>query len=229
MTLTDRARAYAEAFPQWPQSHLHVVEERGRVVLYGWWVFGQSWKNKSALYGAYPANYLARLMALFPDAGGNILHAFSGALPPGPYSRLDLLDRCGVPDLRLHIGDVCAAPAIFAGREPFRLVAADPPYTPADADIYGTPMVNKRLALRALAAVTEPGGFVAWLDTCWPMHRRDEWETAGRLFVDEVPAEHAVDDTDDIPQLETAGRIGVVRSTNHRVRLLTLFERTAHA
>lgn len=49
--------------------------------------------------------------------------------------------------------------------------------------------------------VTKPGGHLVWLDVCWPMHRKVEWVTVGR--------------------------IAIVRSTNHRVRMATIFERCA--
>src|SRR5581483_2746906 len=44
-----------------------------------------------------------RVIALFGDAGEAVLHAFSGSLPPGPYSRVDLVDRCKVPDLHFRL------------------------------------------------------------------------------------------------------------------------------
>jgi hypothetical protein len=40
-----------------------------------------------------------------------------------------------------------------------------------------------------------------WLDQVWPMHRKDEWRTVGRILLQ--------------------------RSTNHRVRLVSIFERAA--
>jgi hypothetical protein len=200
-TLADRAAGFRSRFAKWPASWPFLVKEQGRDVLYATWVIGNDYRNKSALYGAYPAGYLARVMALFDDAGDNVLHAFSGSLPPGAYSRVDLVDRCGVPDLRFHQGDVCDVAAIFVGRRPFSLVIADPPYSAADAVRYETPMVNRRRALAALAGVTAPGAHLVWLDTVWPMHRKDAWVTVGRITL--------------------------VRSTNHRVRLVTLFERAA--
>jgi hypothetical protein len=229
MTLHDRADAYAAAFPQFPASNLHVVQEQGRDVLYGIWLLGNDYRTASALYGAYPKGYLDRVMALFPDAGDGVLHAFSGSLPPGPYSRVDVIDRCGVADVRFHRVDVCALATSYpewAGR--FSLVCADPPYSEPDADRYGTKMPDRRRALAALAFVTAPGGFLVWLDCVWPMHRKDEWLTVGRVLLDEV--DEAPDDVDE-PSPEdswaVAGRIGLVRSTNHRVRLISIFERVS--
>jgi hypothetical protein len=175
-----------------------VVAEQDQPVLYGTWVLGQDYRNKSKLYGAYPPSYLDRVGAIFPDAGANVLHVFSGSLPPGPYVRLDLQqDAQRQPDV---VGSVYEAAALLAGRL-FPLVIADPPYSAADTTFYGTPMVNRGRALRALADVVAPGGHLVWLDTAWPMHTKAQWRTCGR--------------------------IGLWRSTNHRVRGVTVFERRA--
>ncbi|MGE0450873.1 MAG: hypothetical protein AB7Q29_14970 [Vicinamibacterales bacterium] len=201
MTLLERAASFASAFPRWPAAWPHLVEEQGRQVLYATWVLGNDYRTRSALYGAYPHGYLPRVMALFPDAAENVLHAFSGSLPAGPYSRIDLMDRCGVPDLRFHQADVCAAGVVFAERQPFRLILADPPYSTADAARYATPMVNRRKAIAALAQVAAPGAHLVWLDCVWPMHSKRQWVTVGRILVQ--------------------------RSTNHRVRVASIFERVA--
>ncbi len=206
MTLQDRADAYTRAYPDWPASWPRVVQEQGRDVLYATWVIGNDYRNPTKYYGSYPKGYLDRLMALFPDVtdpqthGGYrgegwlpTLHAFAGSVPPGHYVRCDLQGdveaRCSV----LHL------PQRF-GRD-FFLEIADPPYSPADAEKYGTPMVDRRRAIAALAQVAQRGGFLAWLDTCWPMHSKREWLTVGRILIQ--------------------------RSTNHRARVLTLFERAA--
>ena len=88
-------------------------------------------------------------------------------------------------------------PEDWAGR--FDLVLADPPYSSKDAEVYGTPMPNRAKVMRALARVTRPGGNLVWLDTRWPMHRKDQWRCWGH--------------------------VALVRSTNHRVRLVSMFER----
>lgn len=195
VTLVERAASYALAFPNGSDAAIpRVTQEKARPILYATWVIGNDYRNQTRYYGAYPASYLARVMAMFPDmTGPEILHAFSGSLPPGDYARCDSHQpaefRCSVYDL----------PAT-AGSRRFRLVLADPPYTASDAEKYGTPPVDRRRATAALAAVTSGGGYLAWLDTCWPMYSKRDWLTVGR--------------------------IAVVRSTNHRIRMLTLFERT---
>jgi hypothetical protein len=168
-------------------------------VIYGQWVIGNNYRNKTTYYGAYPAGYLARIHALFPDHRGaqSVLHAFSGSLPVGSYIRCDMTQpaecQCRVEDLPQH--------KLFLDFGPWYLVLADPPYSAPDATKYGTPMINRGKVMRALAHVTAPGGHVVWLDTTWPMHRKDQWRTVGR--------------------------IGLTRSTNHRTRMVTIFERVA--
>jgi hypothetical protein len=193
VTLTERADSYAAAFPQYPASHLRVVQEQGGDCLYGTWLIGNDYRNKTAYYGAYPAGYLQRLQGVFPD-WDEVLHVFSGSLPRGPYDRCDLRQdaeyQCSVTELPQR-----------AGNRRWRLAIADPPYTAADAHEYGTPMVDRRAATAALARVTKPGGFLVWLDCVWPMFRKTEWRTVARICL--------------------------IRSTNHRVRLVSIFERQA--
>lgn len=201
MTLFDRAAAYASRYQHFPASHLHVEREAGGTCLYGVWLIGNDYRNKTSFYGSYPPGYLNRVMALFPDVEafnsreGRIttMHVFSGSLPEGPYCRCDLLQPA---EIQVSVYDLDAA---RHGR--YDLILADPPYSAADAEKYGTAMVDRRRALAALAQVTRVGGHLVWLDTVWPMHRKDQWRTVGRITL--------------------------VRSTNHRVRLISIFERQA--
>lgn len=197
MTLQERARAFESAFAKWPASWPRLVKEQGRDVLYATWLIGQDYRNATKFYGSYPPGYLARVMALFPDVprGMHILHVFSGSLPAGNYHRLDI-NADLKPDYVGSVYDCAAVPGLE-----WRLVIADPPYSAADAERYGTAMIDRRRALAALAAVTAAGGHLVWLDQVWPMHRKADWRTVGRITV--------------------------VRSTNHRVRLASIFERVA--
>ena len=209
MTLAERVEAFKVAFPENRAAWPWLVQEQGRDVLYPVWVCGNDFRNETRYYGAHPRGYLEKLLALFPDvtsvahdvATSPILHAFAGSLRAGPWVRLDaranLVDGV-VPDV---IGSVYQAGSLFAGRR-FALVTADPPYSDADAMRYGTPMVDRLRATEALADVASPGGYLAWLDTCWPQHSKTHWVTVGRAFIQ--------------------------RSTNHRFRGMTLFERTAN-
>jgi hypothetical protein len=188
--------AFAKKFPT---SRLWSVKEQGRDVVYGIWLVGNDYRNKTKLYGSYPPGYLKRLDALFAplQADGATLHAFSGSLPQatGRYIRLDLHAGRGADVTH----DVTRVHELFPAS--FLLSLADPPYSSPDAEKYGTPMVNRLMAICSLAAVTRTGGYLGWLDTQWPMHRKAEWLTVGR--------------------------IGIIVSTNKRVRFLHIFQRTA--
>lgn len=200
MTQQERADAYAKAFPDRPPLQV-VTEGVGAAkhdVIYGQFVIGNDYTNKTTYYGAYPHGYLERIAALFPDVprGRDILHVFSGSLPAGNYHRLDLNPELK-PDYVGSVYDVCA----LTGHNAWRLIIADPPYSAADANRYKTPMIDRGRATRALAEACLIGGHLVWLDCCWPMHRKDQWRTVGR--------------------------IGLTRSTNHRTRMVTIFERVA--
>lgn len=197
MTLLDRVDAFKLAFPQWPASWPWLVMEDGRDVLYAVWVIGNDYTNKSDYYGAYPHKFLDRLLAFFPDMQSvDTLHVFSGSLPQGPYTRVDVNPMLE-PDV---VGDVYDVAALFRDRPPFGLVIADPPYSDEDAKKYQVVMVDRGRVMRALAEVVRPGGVCCWLDCVWPMHAKTQWLTVGRIFLQ--------------------------RSTNHRVRVLSLFQRT---
>lgn len=195
LSMLDRAESYRRAFPAWPASWPTVVLEQGREVLYATWVLGNDYRVKSGFYGAYPNGYLPRVWSLFPDVAispSTVLHAFSGALPEGPYTRLDSQRPAEISASVYELGA-----GVTAG--PFDLILSDPPYTAVDAEKYGTPMISRLKATRALARVARPGSFMAWLDTAWPMHQKAE-----RV---------------------TVGRIAIWRCTNHRARFLTIFRR----
>jgi hypothetical protein len=80
----------------------------------------------------------------------------------------------------------------------YDLILADPPYSIEDADRYRTSMVKRNTVLRALRRVS-PGTHIVWLDQVLPMYRKDAF---------------AID-----------GVIGMVKSTNHRFRVVTIFRR----
>jgi len=80
----------------------------------------------------------------------------------------------------------------------YDLVVADPPYSVEDAEHYGTGLINRNIVFRQLARLN-PGTYVVWLDQVLPMWRKDTFE------------------------LEAV--IGVVKSTNHRFRIVCIFKR----
>ena len=81
----------------------------------------------------------------------------------------------------------------------YDLILADPPYSVEDAEHYSTTMVQRNVVLRSLAASARRATYLVWLDQVLPMYRKSEW---------------AID-----------GVIGMVKSTNHRFRVITIFRK----
>jgi 16S rRNA G966 N2-methylase RsmD len=82
--------------------------------------------------------------------------------------------------------------------EGYDLVLADPPYSVEDAEHYQTTMVKRNKVMSALARLPS-GAHVVWLDQALPMYRRDTFEIEAL--------------------------IGMVKSTNHRFRVVVVFRR----
>lgn len=80
----------------------------------------------------------------------------------------------------------------------YDIILADPPYSVEDAEHYQPTMVKRNKVMKALAQC-HPGTHVVWLDQVLPMYRKDQWKIIGV--------------------------IGMVKSTNHRFRVVTIFER----
>lgn len=163
----------------------------GRVV--GTWIMGNNYRVRSGYYGGYPAGYLRRVKALFPDKR-QVLHLFSGAV-----------------DLRVFPGDTVDVNAVLRPTfvddaqtllsvplSDYDLVLADPPYSIEDAERYQVTMVKRNKVMRALRRLT-PGAHVVWLDQVLPMYRKDSFD------------------------IEAV--VGLIRSTNHRFRVITVFRR----
>lgn len=167
------------------------VGEDGR--LFGIWNMGNDYRVSSGLYGGYPATYLRRVKALFPEKR-NVLHVFSGRvdLEALPGDTVDINEDF-VPDF---VDDAQRLENVPLHR--YDLVLCDPPYSVEDAEHYQTTMVKRHLVMRALRR-TLPGTHVVWLDQVHPMYRKLEWDLVGQ--------------------------IGMVKSINHRYRVVTIFER----
>lgn len=163
----------------------------GRVV--GTWIMGNDYRVKSEYYGGYPAGYLRRIRALFPEKC-RPLHLFSG--------RVDLATFPGdTVDINADLVPTYVDDAQILSNVPlekYDLILADPPYSVEDAERYQTSMVKRNVVLRALQR-TAPGTHIVWLDQVLPMYRKDCFEM------------QAV--------------IGMVKSTNHRFRVVTVFGR----
>jgi hypothetical protein len=168
------------------------IGEDGRVV--GTWIMGNDYRVKSGYYGGYPAGYLKRVAALFPDRQ-KVLHVFSGKVDLGvmPGDTLDC-NPAMKPTWIADAHDLANVPL-----DDYDLVLADPPYSVEDAERYQTTMVKRNVVMRSLAAGMSAGARVVWLDQVLPMYRKDEWS------------------------IEAV--IGMVKSTNHRFRVTTVFRR----
>jgi hypothetical protein len=170
------------------------VSEDGRAV--GTWIMGNDYRVRSGYYGGYPAGYLRRVRALFPEKR-RVLHLFSGcvdltALPGDTVDINPALNPTYVDDAQT----LACVPL-----EHYDLVLADPPYSVEDAERYQATMVKRNTVMRALRRLSAEAHIV-WLDQVLPMYRKDAF------------AIEAV--------------IGMVKSTNHRFRVITVFRRLAN-
>lgn len=167
------------------------VAADGRVV--GTWIMGNDYRVKTGYYGGYPAGYLRRVKALFPDKQ-RALHLFSG--------KVDLSALPGdTVDINADLAPTFVDDAQTMERVPladYDLILADPPYSIEDAERYQTTMVKRNIVLRTLQ-LTVPGTHIVWLDQVLPMYRKDAFD------------------------IEAV--IGMVKSTNHRFRVVTVFKR----
>jgi len=188
MSWEDRIAYYVRA-TGFPRSMF--VSQDGRVV--GTWIMGNDYRVRSGYYGGYPAGYLRRIRALFPDKQ-RVLHIFSGrvdlsALPGDTVDVNAALEPTYVDDAQ----SLREVPL-----ERYDLVLADPPYSVEDAERYQTTMVKRNAVMRALQRVS-PGTHIVWLDQVLPMYRKDAFD------------------------IEAV--IGMVKSTNHRFGVVTIFRR----
>jgi hypothetical protein len=157
---------------------------------------GNNYRNPVKYYGAYPATYLKRIHALFPDAQ-KVLHLFSGVTETGLWPVEHTLDIN--PDLHpTFVGDAARVHEID-GLSTYDLVLADPPYSHTDAAKYGYKLPNKRQTMLSVANIVAPNGYLVWLDVTLPMFRKVLWSLVGT--------------------------IGLIRSTNHRVRGIFIFQK----
>jgi hypothetical protein len=166
----------------------------GRIV--GVWIMGNDYRVKSEYYGGYPATYLKRVKALFPDMIGQpTLHLFSGMVDRTiiPGDTVDLNPALN-PD---YIDDAQSLTEVPL--EKYRFVMADPPYSVEDAERYQTNMVKRNKVMSALGARLQPGAYVVWLDQVLPMYRKSEFSVEGL--------------------------IGMCKSTNHRFRMVVIFKK----
>jgi len=131
---------------------------------------GNDYRVKTTYYGGYPAGYLRRMKALFPDKR-RTLHLFSGQvdLDAFPGDTVDIN-----PALKpTYVDDAQTLSRVPL--ETYDLVLADPPYSVEDAEHYQTTMVKRNVVMRALRRLPL-GAHVVWLDQVLPMYRKDAFE-----------------------------------------------------
>jgi hypothetical protein len=167
------------------------VMDGGGVV--GTWVMGNDYRVTSGYYGGYPAGYLRRIKALFPEKRA-ALHLFSGYVDIAAFPGATV-------DINAALNPTYVDDAQTLTKVPlkkFDIVLADPPYSVEDAEHYQTTMIKRNTVMRALSGVSS-GTHVVWLDQVLPMYRKDAWTVEAT--------------------------IGMVKSTNHRFRVVTIFRR----
>lgn len=165
MDWSDRIRNYVRetGFPE-----CLFIGADGRVV--GTWIMGNDYRVKSTYYGGYPAGYLRRVRALFPDKK-HALHLFSGQvdLAAFPGDTVDINSKLNPT----YVDDAQTLKCVPL--EKYDLVLADPPYSVEDANHYETTMVKRNVVMRALQRLPI-GAHVVWLDQVLPMYRKDAFE-----------------------------------------------------
>lgn len=191
LSLEERAESYKKAFPKYPPLHVF-----GRWI-YGVWMIGNDYRNKTKFYGAYPRSYLKRVQALFPDIREeDTLHLFSGSLDPKETKYVTYVD------IKPQYPEVLKVDAHHLSEhldKKFSLIFADPPYSESDAMKYGTPMINRNKVIIECYKVLKLNGYIVWLDQVKPMYRKKN--------------------------LHLFGTVGVDRSTNHRARMVYMFQK----
>lgn len=174
------------------------VAADGRLV--GTWILGNDYRVKSEYYGGYPNTYLQRVRALFREKK-RTLHLFSGMVDldlfPGDTVDLNLSSAMEQRAGGMHYTDD-AQTLTRVPLEQYDLVMADPPYSVEDAEHYQTSMVKRNKVFQALSRLS-PGTHVVWLDQVLPMWRKDTFDLIGV--------------------------VGIVRSTNHRFRVMNVYRR----
>ena len=81
----------------------------------------------------------------------------------------------------------------------YSLIMADPPYSVEDCERYGCCMIKRNVVIKESYKIMEKGGILIWLDQVLPQYKKVEFDIIGR--------------------------IGMVKSTNHRFRVITIFKK----
>jgi 16S rRNA G966 N2-methylase RsmD len=159
------------------------------------WWMGNNYRNKTSYYGAYPPMYLKRIESMFPYDMYNVLHLFSGTVS---NSTTYTTFDCNA-DLKPNIVGNAEEVHKHFKRSEFDVIFADPPYRSGDAEKYGVKLPNKKKVVESCHEILIKGGILIWLDESLPMYRKEMWDVVGFITV--------------------------VRSTNHRFRVATLYQK----
>lgn len=161
----------------------------------GTWIMGNNYKGKQKYYGEYPAGYLKRIKALFP------IECQGNVL----HLFSGVVDLSIIPedtvDINPELNPTFINDAMDLSNVPvasYDLILADPPYSVEDSEHYGPTMIKRNKVMKALSSA-KSRAYVVWLDQVLPMYRKDTWAIEGV--------------------------IGMVKSTNHRFRVITIFRR----
>lgn len=203
ISLQERCNNYKLTFPDYPEP---VVGSDNRIQ--GTWILGNNYRNKTEYYGAYPPSYLKRVYSLFPDIIPNtdkkLLHLFSGSIDETNvqckeirFDRKKLIELEKITVKPDVVGNAEKLSNYFT--EKFDLILADPPYSEEDAKRYGTSLISRNKVVKEAHKILKPNGFLVWLDQVLPMYRKTEFAIRGA--------------------------IGIVRSTNHRFRMMIMFQK----
>lgn len=163
--------------------------------IYGFWLIGRWYASDRGFYGSYPPTYLSRVKSLFPDCT-RILHLFSGTVKG---NGVDEITYDINPELQPNICDDATNLLEHFQPNEFNLILADPPYEERDFQKYGCKPFNKAKVIRDCSIIVRCSGFLVWLDTILPPFSKRDWQ----LY----------------------GIIGLVQSTNHRTRAITIFQK----
>lgn len=124
-----------------------------------------------------------------------VLHLFSGMVDTKIFPG-DTVD-INLENKPTYVDDAQTLKRVPVQR--YDLVMADPPYSVEDCEHYETSMIKRNVVMRVLGGRLKRGAHVVWLDQVLPMYRKAEFRIIGV--------------------------IGMVKSTNHRFRVITIFER----
>jgi hypothetical protein len=173
-------------------------------VMAGTWFMGNSFakkaeKMKADRYdGGFQGNFLARIGCLYPaDERGKVLHFFAGNVDLEAFPGDTLDANPAVNPTYCTDAETCEGVPLRS----YNFVLADPPYSESDAERYGRCMVNRNKVVETLSAGLPIDARIVWLDQVRPMYSSKV--------------------------LKCEAVIGIVGSTNHRFRVLSVFRKIA--